>query len=315
MNTKLTILSEKAKLFCGFFVAATFVASFSCCANKTGAAGDNDSISAENAVPDSIATTLVTYSDSTDFESVNIEVALPAETPENAAMLKSLWGHFDEVASRGYSDEKRVMPKYSGDWGKTQDIVDYYGKAIAQKIGAEAEKEYNDKVAEAKKHPGDPLYANCEKIPYQRDITMAKLADLPHHVVFTVMYYGYAGGAHGGTIGDTYTYDKATGKEVKDVLDPALVKTEAMQAKIRKGLCEYFKCKDEELNDNLQIGNPFEPKDKKDVVIPWPETKPFLTKDGVCFVYQQYEIAPYAAGMPSFTLPYDEVKKDLLVEP
>ena len=216
MNTKLTILSEKAKLFCGFFVAATFVASFSCCANKTGAAGDNDSINAENAVPDSIATTLVTYSDSTDFESVNIEVALPEETPENAAMLKSLWGHFDEAASSSYGDGKRFIEKYSGDWSKTQDVVDYYGKAIAKSIGAAAEKEYNDKVAEAKKHPNDPLYANSSKEAYERDITLTKLADLPHHVVFTIMCYGSEGGAHGGTMGETYTYDKATGKEVKE---------------------------------------------------------------------------------------------------
>jgi hypothetical protein len=30
----------------------------------------------------------------------------------------------------------------------------------------------------------------------------------------------------------------------------------------------------------------------------------YLSKDGVVIYFQQYDIAPYATGMPSFTIPY-----------
>jgi hypothetical protein len=33
--------------------------------------------------------------------------------------------------------------------------------------------------------------------------------------------------------------------------------------------------------------------------IPVPKTPPYIIEDGILAVYQQYEIAPYAAGMPS----------------
>ena len=46
--------------------------------------------------------------------------------------------------------------------------------------------------------------------------------------------------------------------------------------------------------------------------IPLPKNPPYFTQDGLTFVYQQYEIAPYAAGMPTFSIPYDVAKGLLL---
>jgi hypothetical protein len=57
---------------------------------------------------------------------------------------------------------------------------------------------------------------------------------------------------------------------------------------------------DEELKDMLIIDG--------DVAhLPMPVTPPCLMEDGVSFVYQQYEIAPYAAGLPSFIIPYKKI--------
>ena len=47
--------------------------------------------------------------------------------------------------------------------------------------------------------------------------------------------------------------------------------------------------------------------------IPLPSSAPYFTKDGLCFIYQQYEIAPYASGMINFTIPYDKIRQ-LLTE-
>ena len=41
---------------------------------------------------------------------------------------------------------------------------------------------------------------------------------------------------------------------------------------------------------------------------PLPENAPILRFNGMEFVYGQYEIAPYAAGMPSCILPYDSIR-------
>ena len=41
---------------------------------------------------------------------------------------------------------------------------------------------------------------------------------------------------------------------------------------------------------------------------------PVLTPEGLRFVYQQYEIGPYALGMVEFTVPYADVKSCLTKE-
>jgi hypothetical protein len=47
--------------------------------------------------------------------------------------------------------------------------------------------------------------------------------------------------------------------------------------------------------------------------MPLPQCPPLFTKDGVRFIYGQYEIAPYAAGMPDFTVPYNKLEKFMKV--
>jgi len=39
-----------------------------------------------------------------------------------------------------------------------------------------------------------------------------------------------------------------------------------------------------------------------------PATPPLFSDKGLIFIYQQYEIAPYAYGMPACVLPYSVVK-------
>ena len=41
--------------------------------------------------------------------------------------------------------------------------------------------------------------------------------------------------------------------------------------------------------------------------IPVPQFPPTFTKNGLVFLYQQYEIGPYAVGMPNFCIPYKKV--------
>ena len=55
---------------------------------------------------------------------------------------------------------------------------------------------------------------------------------------------------------------------------------------------------EEALRERLQI---------EGTLIPLPAWTPYPDGDALTFVYQQYEIACYADGMPSFTLPLEEI--------
>ena len=43
------------------------------------------------------------------------------------------------------------------------------------------------------------------------------------------------------------------------------------------------------------------------VNVQFPATEPSLTKDGLLFMYQAYEVAPYAFGRPGVTVPYEKI--------
>ena len=75
----------------------------------------------------------------------------------------------------------------------------------------------------------------------------------------------------------------------EDLLRPLIV----------EGLCQYFKVGKERLGKFLYESD----LDK----LPLPENSPALTKKGVVFQYQLYEIACFAAGLPSVTIPYDKL--------
>lgn len=108
--------------------------------------------------------------------------------------------------------------------------------------------------------------------------------------------YTYAGGAHGLSQANYYVFDMANKRQL--TLDDILVPNQkvnlekAMKAKFIAWIkangdnpTEYQKTWQFHITDNF-----------------------IFTKDGIRFVYQPYEISPYAYGMPEFTLTYGELK-------
>lgn len=128
------------------------------------------------------------------------------------------------------------------------------------------------------------------------------MAEGKKYISLSITSYRYEGGAHGGTVVSQQTFRKEDGRELgwNNMFND---ENKYMLADvIQKGLAEYFKVKPgEDVMDYLLLsdGSSF---------IPLPETPPVLLKDGVGFVYQQYEIAAYAMGMPRFVVPYSEIK-------
>ena len=97
------------------------------------------------------------------------------------------------------------------------------------------------------------------------------------------------------------TFDKQDGHLVEQMLDRSRV--QEMQTILEDGLIRYYdemdvKVERSELKEQLFI---------EDNTIPLPAWEPFPSKDGLVFTYQQYEIASYAEGMPSFVVPFAEI--------
>lgn len=115
--------------------------------------------------------------------------------------------------------------------------------------------------------------------------------------------YCYLGGAHGSSVGDGQTFVLSSGLRLtaRNMFRPGTYAT--LTAYLRKALWDqYFKAEAEPgntLSDILLI---------RPEGLELPATAPQFGPDGLIFVYQQYEIAPYVYGMPSCVLPYKVVK-------
>lgn len=161
----------------------------------------------------------------------------------------------------------------------------------------------------------------AEGMTFSYYLNIFKLADTERYVTYLTNSEGFYGGAHGFATSTGLTFSKITNRplgyhteynekteqfEVREQTLFSQPSSPKLAALIKEGVRSYFgsfdnsKPSDDELLSEL-IGVP-------DVNrIPLPSSPPVFTPDGLSFTYQQYEIAPYAAGMINFNIAYDKV--------
>jgi hypothetical protein len=110
----------------------------------------------------------------------------------------------------------------------------------------------------------------------------------------------YAGGAHPLSYAGAVSFDRKTGKRLGTEIFKNL-KSKELRNEILRGLREYFEVKSNEELGEMLLGVDYRK-------IPMPSVNPYFSKNGLEFIYGQYEIAPYACGMPQFTIPYSRVE-------
>lgn len=147
-------------------------------------------------------------------------------------------------------------------------------------------------------------------LPYQWQFSICLQHQTDRYITFNARGYNYSGGAHGMVIGrGVITFSKTDGRPfTRWFKDPDNAQLHEM---LLDGIAQYF-------SDGL--GESVTPAtlagcllvDPAEVELPAEAPRP--TGEGLEFTYQQYEIAPYAAGMPAFTLTYDELKPYLTDE-
>ena len=147
----------------------------------------------------------------------------------------------------------------------------------------------------------------CSKI--QQRAEPQKAYECEQYLTYAVLGYTYLGGAHGSAIDYHVNINKATGKPLTETVDT--MKIEELQPILKKGIVSYIAPHDSEVTEKniksyLFLG--------ENGLIPIPAHAPYLTPEGVCFKYQQYEIGPYAMGIIEFVVPFKDIKPFLLPE-
>lgn len=135
---------------------------------------------------------------------------------------------------------------------------------------------------------------------YEFSYEVMPLVTAPRYVTMLYNSYVFTGGAHGGAASIGQTFAASDGNMLDlDMFRPGT--TDKVLELVKKGLMEqYFEVKTEkEFNDMLLVNNG---------TLSFPANPPYFEEKGVCFLYQQYEIAPYAAGMPQCLIPFETLR-------
>jgi hypothetical protein len=186
-------------------------------------------------------------------------------------------------------------PLYSGDVTKGEAVAGYYADGTLKYLKQQV------------KEMIDEGYGDQPTMSYE--LKMSKTVDTTRYVSYDVQSYAYLGGAHGSSTYYVVNIAKPSGKVLTQTVDSLQLK--ALQPILRKGIISYFnedgsnEVNESNLKDQLLLDGD---------IIPLPVHAPYLAADGVYFLYQQYEIGPYAIGMVGFVVPYSEIKQYLTKE-
>lgn len=258
----------------------------------------------EAILSDTIVTTVIEREDSCIAGTVSLYMELPSGTDAvSTTIADTLLKIIDNnVAYMGVGGDTRLIPPYEGerDFNK---IANYYDKSVILYYEKQREEMLKSMIGEAQKN------SEIFDVKYAYEMKVEKCRETGKLAVFLSKDYWYLGGVHGGISGAGYlTFNKKTGKMFKNFLKSDV---KEMQELLRHGLIEYFNEASEHVNDSslyalLMIDN--------DSIIPLPVQALCPTERGMLFTYNQYEIAPYAAGMPSFIIRWRDILPHLTKE-
>lgn len=225
-----------------------------------------------------LETTEIRCADSLIKKDYSIRVSITAEFPKNSK--DALSASVQEWIS------EQLGSTYQGSFAKGKSMLKYY-----------VDKQMKVLDAWENGMPGEITY----------DVRVRKIYETDLLVTYQYEMEGYFGGAHGARVVQGVTFRKVDGRRMDwNIFLPD--KSWEVQKLITKAIQkDYFEIEDDkEFHDALLIG-------EYEDILPRPQTCPVYVKDGLSIIYQQYEVAPYAAGMPSCVLPYAQVKPLLSV--
>ena len=274
-------------------LAACAVIMFGSCSGKK-----NTDNGTESKARTGFATDSISWNDSVSTPAGNnatCDITVEWPVKGNAELLSSIRGWIAQkltVSPSGNPDDKISAPL------PADCLTD--GKKLLSTIGTRT-------LTGAK---GELLEYDSLKIQppmgYEYSWKITDLYKTDKFVTYGALNYVYLGGAHGGTNFTAQVFSLNDGKKFGwDMFRPdSLPRVKEL---VKEGIMkQYFEAKTEaDFRDALLV-NPD--------TLPLPVSEPYFMPKGVNFDYQQYEVAPYAAGMPSCVLPYSVMKPMLTPE-
>lgn len=240
------------------------------------------------------------------YASIRISIQMADEdddrTPVAHAINLQLIDEIDREFSSAPYSEDRAINAYNGDSDDTEDIMEHYGEKAFRLLTSTSKKDQAIRFETLSEAEAD--LALQQTVQYSHDMDMHKSFESDRIIVFDIDASSYYGGAHPNSSTRTLVFDKTDGSQLTEWFTPQAAKS--LQPQLRKGLIGYFNSlgqfetvTEANLNDCLQI---------EGTEIPLPSMSIRPGKNGLTFTYGQYEIACYASGMPTFTIPYDVVR-------
>jgi len=301
----------KTKLL--FLITAVSL-SFASCGNKNA-----ETAEIEDAFAYPLEIENYTFSDSSKYANISIKAVLPVAKDSVSQVIRDSLVNIIGNSIRSYQgsqmeDSKPLIAKYNGDEKDAKSMLDYYSKAVSKLLNSQAKEDYDERVKYWKE---DTTLTEEQRkefkesvAPWDYSMDVTKTFEDSTFVVFNDTEYAYIGGAHGGVFGwGGITFRFSDGSIVKDFLKDNVLKD--MQPLLKKGLKEYFnENADEKIKTDQQLMEQLMLPEESKGLIPLPAWTPSPDEKGkgLVFTYQQYEIACYAVGMPSFVLTWEELK-------
>ena len=300
----------KTKLL--FLITAVSL-SFASCSNKP------ETVELENAFAYPLEMENYTFSDSSKYANISIKAVLPVAKDSVSQVIRDSLVNIISNSIRSYQgsqmeDTKPLIAKYNGDEKDAKSMLDYYSKEVSKLLNSQAKEDYDERV---KYWDEDTTLTEEQRKEFKESVTpwdysmdVTKTSEDSTFVVFNDTEYAYIGGAHGGVFGwGGITFRFSDGSIVKNFLKDNVLKD--MQPLLKKGLKEYFnENADEKIKTDQQLMEQLMLPEESKGLIPLPAWTPSPDEKGkgLVFTYQQYEIACYAVGMPSFVLTWEELK-------
>ena len=301
----------KTKLF---FLLTVVSLVFVSCTNKNA-----ETAELENAFTYPLEMENYTFSDSSKYANISIKAVLPVAKDSVSQVIRDSLVNLIGNSLRSYQgsqmeDTKPLIAKYNGDEKDAKSMLDYYSKEVSKLLNSQAKEDYDEKV---KYWEEDTTLTDEQRKEFKESVTpwdysmdVTKTSEDSTFVVFNDTEYAYIGGAHGGVFGwGGITFRFSDGSIVKEFLKDNVTKD--IQPLLKKGLKEYFnENADEKITTDKQLLEQLMLPEESKGLIPLPAWTPFPDEKGkgLVFTYQQYEIACYAVGMPSFVLTWEELK-------
>lgn len=178
------------------------------------------------------------------------------------------------------------FPFYKGSTDSGKQTVDFYGNGTMRYLEG-LRQEWKSSSGAGNEFPA-----------LSQQITVALAETAAKYITYSVTGDSYLGGAHHSATSYSRNISRSTYKPVDNIINGNKLK--ALQPLLRKSILRCViasgvdSATDSTLNNYIILPD--------DGLVPLPVHSPWIEKDSVKFIYQQYEIASYAMGAISFSV-------------